>query len=112
MEAEESGERLSIFAELEDQLRLLSLQRAPLLFCRSPASTDAATSHIGSGSARASGLVLVVPSEEKRQEVQARLDELKIDTKRNRVLIVVESEGKDDSAIRSVERWITSEGLA
>lgn len=93
-------------------MRLLSLQRAPLLFCRGSASADAATLHIKSKAARASGLVVVVPSEEKKEEVQARLTGLQIDPKRNRVLVIVEPQGKDDSAIKNVERWITDEGLA
>lgn len=54
----------------------------------------------------------MVPSDEKREEVQARLAELQIDPKRNRVLVIVEPQGKDDSSIKDVERWITNEGLA
>jgi hypothetical protein len=93
--------------ELTSQLRLLSLQRPPLVFAFHSKGSDEALAQIQSKSPRMSGLVLLVSSSDKEA-----IDELSsVNTDKLRIFIVNETQDKG-AAFQQVERWMSSQGLA
>jgi hypothetical protein len=96
------------FPELTSQLRLLSLQRPPLVFAFNIKGTDEALHQIQSKDPRMSGLVVVVSSSEK----EAAIEKLSgVNKDKLRIFVVDESQEKG-AALQQVERWMTSQGLA
>jgi hypothetical protein len=94
-------------AELTSQLRLLSIQRPPLVFAFHDKGSDEAIEQIQSSKPAMSGLVIVVPSSDKETiEKLSGLNKEKL-----RIFIVDESQEKD-AALQQVERWMSAQGLA
>ncbi|PWN32124.1 uncharacterized protein FA14DRAFT_182037 [Meira miltonrushii] len=102
---EENDESLS--DEIGSQIRLMSLQRAPLLFAYSGQGARAALHHIQSSKPKISGLVLVNPKDTDQATVESAE---KLDVKKLRILIL--SDQEDEQAFRKTERWMDSEGLS
>jgi hypothetical protein len=94
-------------AELTQQIRLLSLQKPPLVFAFHKSGSDEALHQVQSKDPRMSGLVILVASSDK-----TALQELSgINTEKMRILVVDESQPKD-AALQQVERWMNDQGLA
>lgn len=96
--------------ELGAQIRLLSLQRRPVVFAQTTHAAHTALAQLQARDAQMSGLVLVLADKDDAAQgdgvaAQAR----NLDTKRMRILVV---DGADKDVLRSVERWMTDEGLA
>lgn len=97
----------AISEEIGSQIRLMPLQRAPLLFAYSGQGARAALHHIQSSKPRISGLVLVNPKGTDQSTVESAD---KLDVKKLRILIL--SDQEDEQAFRKTERWMDSEGLS
>jgi hypothetical protein len=92
---------------LTQQLRLLSLQKPPLVFAFHTKGSEEALHQVQSKDPRMSGLVIVVSSSDK-----LALEELSgINTDKMRILVVDESQPKG-GALLQVEKWMNKEGLA
>lgn len=97
----------SLSDEIDSQIRLMSLQRPPLLFAYSGQGARAALHHIQSSRPKISGLVLVNPKGADQTTVQSAKE---LDVKKLRILIL--SDQEDEEAFRKTERWMDSEGLS
>lgn len=116
--------------ELYDQVRLLSLQRRPLLFAHTVQAAQTALAQLQSSSPQMSGLVLVAtgsgsgsgsPSDDKSNSSSMAAQTRNLDTDRLRILVLPDaaaeaggSSGRVDQqdTFRRVERWMEREGLA
>lgn len=94
--------------ELTTQLRLLSLQRPPLVFTFHAKGSDVALQQVQSRDPRMSGLVIVV-SQSDLAEVESQL--AGVDKNKLRILVVDENQDKG-AAFQQVERWMSAQGLA
>ena len=99
---------LTPLAELTTQLRLLSLQRPPLVFTFHAKGSDVALQQVQSRDPRMSGLVIVV-SKSDQAEVESQL--AGVDKNKLRILVVDENQDKG-AAFQQVERWMSAQGLA
>ncbi|UZJ52512.1 hypothetical protein CBS101457_001832 [Exobasidium rhododendri] len=93
--------------EISSQIRLMSLQRPPLVFAFHKKGSDEALNQIQSKDPRMSGLVVVVSSLDKEA-----IEELSgVNKEKLRIFVVDESQDKD-GAFQEVERWMSAQGLA
>lgn len=94
-------------SELTQQIRLLSLQKPPLVFAFHKKGSDEAISQVKSRDPRMSGLVILVPSSDK-----LALEELSgLNLDQMRILVVDENQTRG-AALKQVEKWMISQGLA
>lgn len=95
------------FSELGDKVRLLSLQRPPVLFAYSGQGARLALEHIQSSRPKIGGLVLVVPQGTDLESVE-KADKLE----KNKLNILLLDNKEDREAIRTTERWLDSQGFS